>query len=68
MNPIENLWAILDRAVRRYSRKPSSKADLLNMLRLALAEIPAEKIAQFTSSTSQWVKALRLAAGKSSRC
>uniref|UniRef100_A0A8C4QNE7 Tc1-like transposase DDE domain-containing protein n=1 Tax=Eptatretus burgeri TaxID=7764 RepID=A0A8C4QNE7_EPTBU len=30
MNPIEHLWAILDRAVRKKSRKPTSQAELLN--------------------------------------
>ena len=44
MNPIEHLWPILDRDVRKKSRKPTSRAELLNRLGEAWAEIPQEKI------------------------
>ena len=33
MNPTENLWGILDRNLRKKKRKPSSKPELLALLR-----------------------------------
>ena len=67
MNPIENLWAILDRAVRKNPQKPSSKTELLNMIRSAWAEIPQEKIAQLINSMPQRTKDLKVVGGKSTR-
>ena len=65
MNPIEHLWAILDRAVRKKSRKPTSRAELLTRLREAWAEIPQEKISELVSSLPERVKALKSANDKS---
>ena len=42
MNPIEHLWAMLDQAVRKKSRKPTSQEEFLNFIREAWAEIPQE--------------------------
>ena len=66
-NPIEHLWAILDRAVRKKSRKPTSRAELQNLLREAWAEIPQEKISELVSSMPERVKALKSANGKSTK-
>ena len=66
-NPIEHLWAILDRAVWKNSRKPTSRVELLNRLREAWAEIPQEKISELVSSMSERVKALKSANGKSTK-
>uniref|UniRef100_A0A8C4RCB9 Tc1-like transposase DDE domain-containing protein n=1 Tax=Eptatretus burgeri TaxID=7764 RepID=A0A8C4RCB9_EPTBU len=67
MNPIEHLWAILDRAVRKKSRKPTSRAELLNLLREAWAEILQEKISELVSSMSERLKALKSASCKSTK-
>ena len=50
MNPMKHLWAILDRAVRKKSRKPTSRAELITHLHEAWAEIPQEKISELVSS------------------
>ena len=67
MNPIEHLWAILDRAVWKKSRKPTSRAELLTRLREAWAEIPQEKILELVSSMPERVKSLKSANGKSTK-
>ena len=77
MNPIEHLWAILDRAVQKKSRKPTSWAELLTRLHEAWAKIPQEKISELSenfkrkfqniSSMSEEVKALKSANGKSNK-
>ena len=67
MNPIEPIWAVLDRAVRKKSRKPTSWAELLICLREAWADIPQEKISELVSSMSERVKALKSANGKSTK-
>ena len=67
MNPIEHLSAILDRAVWKKSRKPTSREELRNLLREAWAEIPQEKISELVSSTPERVKALKSANGKSTK-
>ena len=66
-NPIEHLWAILDRAVQKKFRKPTSRAELLTRLRESWAEIPQEKISELISSMSERVKALKSANGKSTK-
>ena len=40
MNPFENLRGILDRNLRKKKRKPSSKPELLALLRQTWQEIP----------------------------
>ncbi len=67
MNPIEHLWAILDRAVRKKSRKPTSWAEFLNLLHEAWEEIPQEKISELVSSMSEREKALKSANGNSTK-
>ena len=67
MNPIEHLWAILEQAVQKKSRKPTSLAEFLNLLHEAWAEIPREKISELISSMSERVKALKSANGKSTK-
>ena len=67
MNPIEHLWVILDRAVQKNSRKPTSRAELMNLLREACAEIPQEKISELVSSTPERVKAFKSANGKNTK-
>ena len=64
INPIEHFWPILDRAVRKKSRKPTSWAELLTRLREASAEIPQEKISELVSSMPERVKAMKSANGK----
>ena len=44
INPIENLWGILDRNLRKKKRKRSSKSELLALLRHAWQEIPQDNI------------------------
>ena len=67
MNPIEHLWAILDRAVGKNSRKPTSRAELQTRLHEAWAEIPQEKISELVSSVAERVKVLKSANGKSTK-
>ena len=67
MNPIEHLWAILDRAVRKKSRKPTPRAESLNLSCEAWAEIPQEKISELISFMSERVKALKSAIQMASR-
>ena len=67
MNPIEHLWAMLDRAVRKTSRKPTSWSKLLNRLCEAWAEIPQEKISELVRSLPEGVKALKSANSKSTK-
>ena len=67
MNPIEHLWVKLDRAVQKMSRKPTSWAEFLNLLREAWMEIPEEKIVELVSSLLERVKALKSANGKSTK-
>ena len=67
MNPIEHLWATLDRDARKKSRKPTSWAELLNLLREAWAEIPQERISELVSSMPEIVKALKSANGESTK-
>ena len=66
INPIENPWAILDRALQKPPTKPSSK-DLVNYLRSAWAEIPQETIAKLIKTMPERLQALRCSKGKSSR-
>ena len=56
MYPIENLWAILDRALQKKPTKPSSKEDLINCLRSAWAEIPQETIAKLIKTMPERVQ------------
>ena len=67
MNPIEHLWAILDRAVWKKSRKPTSREELRTRLREAWAEISKEKISELVSSMPETVKALESANGKTTK-
>ena len=65
MNPIENPWAILYRALRKKSTKPSSKEDFINCLRSAWAEIPQETIAKLIKIMPEILQALRCSKEKS---
>ena len=67
MIPIEHLWAILDRAVQKSSRKPTLQAELLTRLREAWEQIPQEKISELVSSLPERVKVLKSANGKSTK-
>lgn len=67
MNPIENLWAILDRAVRKKPRKPTSKTDLFNILCSAWVEIPQETISDLISKMPNRVNELKNAKGMSTK-
>ena len=66
MSPIKHLWAILDRAVQN-SRKPTSWAELLNLLCEASAEIPQDKISELVSSMPERERALKSANGNSTK-
>ena len=46
MNPIEHLWGILNRNLRKKYRKPSIKAELIGLLRQTWEEIPQDDIRQ----------------------
>ena len=67
MNPMEHLRAMLDRPVRKNSRKPTSWTELLKLLREAWAEIPQEKNSELVSSMPERVKALKSANCKSTK-
>ena len=67
MNPIEHVWAILDRAVRKKSKKPASREELLNFLCSEWDEIHQEKIQELINSMPDRVKTLKNAKGKSTR-
>ena len=43
MNPIEHLWAVLDRAVRKKSRKPTSWAEFLKLFAGSLDRNPTRE-------------------------
>ena len=50
MNPIENLWGILDRNLRKKKIKPSTKPELLTLLRQTWHEIPQNDIRQLINA------------------
>lgn len=62
-NPIEHVWHILDLPVRRHSRKPASREELLESLRTEWANIPQLKITQLIDSMPNQVKTLKTAKG-----
>ena len=50
MNPIELLWAIIDRKRRKKNKKPSSKTEYLRLLHETWQEIPQDDILELISS------------------
>ena len=67
MNPIENLWSILDRNLRKKKMKPSSKPELLALLRQTWQEIPQDDIRQLINGLPRRVLALKTAKGMSTK-
>ena len=67
MNPIENLWGILDRNLRKKKRKSSSKPELLSLLRQTWQEIPQDDIHQLINAMPSRVLALKAAKGISTK-
>ena len=67
MNPIENLWGILDRNLRKKKRKPSSKPELLALLRQTWQEIPQDDIRQLIKAMIRRVPVLKTARGMSTK-
>ena len=65
MNPIENLWGILDRNVRKKKRKPSSQLELLALLRQTWQEIPQDDIRQLINAIPRRVLTFKTAKGMS---
>ena len=64
MNPVKNLWAILDCALQKSLPKPSSNENLINCLRSVWAEIPQETIAKLIKTMPERPQALRCLKGK----
>ena len=60
MNPIEHLWGILNRNLRKKNRKPSSKAKLLGLLCQTWEEIPQDDICQLIIGMPRRVLALKI--------
>ena len=67
MNPIENLWGILDRNLRKKKIKPSTKPELLALLRQTWQEIPQDDIRQLINAMPRRVLALKTAKGMSTK-
>ena len=61
MNPIENLWGILDRKLRQKKIKPSTKPELIGLLRQTWQEIPQDDIRQLINTMPRKVLALKTA-------
>ena len=61
MNPIENLWGILDRNLRKKKRKSSSKPELIALLRQTWQEIPRDDIRQLINAMPRRVLGLKTA-------
>ena len=67
MNPIENLWGILDRNFCKKKRKPSSKPEPLALLRQTWQVIPQDDIHQLINAMPRKVLALKTAKGMSTK-
>ena len=67
MNPIEHLWAILDRKLRQRSGKPSSEEDLFANLQSAWLSISQAKVDELIKSMPERVRTLKAAKGRSTR-
>ena len=67
MNPIENLWGILDQNLRKKKRKLSSKLELLALLRQTRQEIHQGDIRQLINVMPRRVLALKTAKGMSTK-
>ena len=50
MNPIEHLWGLLDRSLRKKKQKPSIRLELLVLLRETWQEISEDDIRKLISS------------------
>ena len=58
MNPLENLWGMLDRNLRKKKIKSSIKPELLALLRQKWLEIPQDDIRQLINAVPRRVLAL----------
>ena len=67
MNPIKNLWGILDRNLRKKKRKSSSKPELIAILRQTWQEIPQDDIRELINAMPRMVLALKTAKGMSTK-
>ena len=67
MNPIENLWGILDRNLRKKKMKPSIKPELFALLRQTWQKIPQDDIRQLINAMPRRVLALKTAKGMSTK-
>ena len=63
MNPIEHLWDILDRKLRKKNRRPFSKPKILRLLQEIWQEIPQDNIRELITSMPRRVLALHKAKG-----
>lgn len=67
MNPIEHLWGLLDRSLRKKKTKASNKLELLRLLRETWQEISQNDIRNLISSMPRRVLALKNAKGMSTK-
>ena len=67
MNPIEHFWGILNRNLRKKNRKPSSKDELLGLLRQTWQEISQDDICQIITGMPRRALALKKAKGISTK-
>ena len=65
MNPTENLWGILYRNLRKKKIKPSTKPELLGLLRQTWQEISEDDIRQLINAMPRRVQASNTAKGMS---
>ena len=61
MNPVEYFWGILDRQLRKKNKNPSSKPELLRLLREIWQEIPQDDIRKLITSMPRKFLALHKA-------
>ncbi|GIY17376.1 hypothetical protein CDAR_1601 [Caerostris darwini] len=67
MNPIENLWDIIERSVRAQNPAPSTLSQLWTSIETAWLNIPAEDFQRLVESMPRRVAALRRAKGGPTR-
>ena len=63
MNPIKNIWGILDWNLRKKKIKPSTKPELLALLHQTWQEIPQDDIRQLINAMPRRVLALKNSKG-----
>jgi len=61
LNPIENLWSILDQRLK--NRKPSNKEELFNLLKNAWKELPVNLLTKLVDSMPERCRAVIEAKG-----